>query len=99
LADWSRELDASKPVLVYCVHGHEVSQSVALALRARTSTRFVTGGIEACRAAGAPLKRRSSTMKWITRERPKIDRIACPWLIARFIDKEPDFSMCRPARC
>lgn len=30
-------------------------------------------------------------MKWITRERPKIDRIACPWLIARFIDKEPEF--------
>jgi hypothetical protein len=30
-------------------------------------------------------------MKWITRERPKIDRIACPWLIARFIDKDPEF--------
>ncbi|MFP4891562.1 chromate resistance protein ChrB domain-containing protein [Paraburkholderia sp. EG304] len=30
-------------------------------------------------------------MKWITRERPKVDRIACPWLIARFIDKEPEF--------
>lgn len=30
-------------------------------------------------------------MKWITRERPKIDRIACPWLIARFIDKKPEF--------
>ena len=30
-------------------------------------------------------------MKWITRARPKIDRIACPWLIARFIDKEPEF--------
>jgi hypothetical protein len=30
-------------------------------------------------------------MKWITRERPKIDRIACPWLIARFIDKQPEF--------
>ena len=30
-------------------------------------------------------------MKWITRERPKIDRIACPWLIARFIDKTPEF--------
>ena len=30
-------------------------------------------------------------MKWITRERPKIDRIACPWLVARFIDKEPEF--------
>jgi hypothetical protein len=30
-------------------------------------------------------------MKWITRERPKIDRIACPWLIDRFIDKEAEF--------
>ena len=30
-------------------------------------------------------------MKWITRERPKIDRIACPWLIARFFDPAPEF--------
>ena len=30
-------------------------------------------------------------MKWVTRERPKIDRIACPWLIARFVDKAPEF--------
>ena len=30
-------------------------------------------------------------MKWVTRERPKIDRIACPWLIARFIDQTPEF--------
>ncbi|WP_036300738.1 chromate resistance protein ChrB domain-containing protein [Methylotenera sp. L2L1] len=30
-------------------------------------------------------------MKWVTRERPKIDRIACPWLIAKFIDKAPEF--------
>ena len=30
-------------------------------------------------------------MKWITRERPKIDRIACPWLVARFIDAEAEF--------
>jgi hypothetical protein len=30
-------------------------------------------------------------MKWITRERPKIDRVACPWLIARFIDPEAEF--------
>ncbi|OFZ70975.1 MAG: chromate resistance protein [Betaproteobacteria bacterium RBG_16_58_11] len=30
-------------------------------------------------------------MKWVTREHPKIDRIACPWLIARFIDKAPEF--------
>ncbi len=30
-------------------------------------------------------------MRWITRERPKIDRVACPWLVARFIDKAPEF--------
>jgi hypothetical protein len=36
-------------------------------------------------------------MKWITRERPKIDRIACPWLIARFIDEAPEF-LFAPAR-
>jgi hypothetical protein len=30
-------------------------------------------------------------MKWVTRERPKVDRVACPWLISRFIDKTPEF--------
>ena len=30
-------------------------------------------------------------MKWVTRERPRIDRVACPWLIARFIDDDPEF--------
>jgi hypothetical protein len=30
-------------------------------------------------------------MKWVTRERPKVDRIACPWLISRFIDPQPEF--------
>jgi len=36
-------------------------------------------------------------MKWITRERPKIDRVACPWLIARFIDKDPEFLFVPPS--
>jgi len=35
-------------------------------------------------------------MKWITRERPKIDRIACPWLIARFIDQAAEFIFAPP---
>ena len=30
-------------------------------------------------------------MKWITRERPKIDRIACPWLIRRFVEADAEF--------
>jgi hypothetical protein len=37
-------------------------------------------------------------MKWVTRERPKIDRIACPWLIARFIDEAPEFIYVRADR-
>lgn len=35
-------------------------------------------------------------MKWITRARPKIDRVACPWLIARFIDQQPEFLFVAP---
>jgi hypothetical protein len=37
-------------------------------------------------------------MKWVTRERPKIDRIACPWLIQRFIEKDPEFLYVPPDR-
>jgi hypothetical protein len=37
-------------------------------------------------------------MKWVTRERPKIDRIACPWLVARFIDPEAEFLYVPPAQ-
>ena len=35
-------------------------------------------------------------MKWITRERPKIDRVACPWLIARFIDRDATLTIGSP---
>ncbi len=37
-------------------------------------------------------------MKWVTREKARVDRIACPWLIARFIDKEPVFLFVPPER-
>jgi hypothetical protein len=36
-------------------------------------------------------------MRWITRERPKIDRVACPWLVARFIDRDAEFHFVPPA--
>ena len=35
-------------------------------------------------------------MRWITRERPKIDRIACPWLIVRFVDRDAEFLFVAP---
>ena len=36
-------------------------------------------------------------MQWVTRERPKIDRVACPWLVARFIDSDAEFLFVKPA--
>ena len=84
VADWSKTLPGAAQVVVYCVHGHELSQGVAKALGAR----YLEGGIEAWRAIGGELfnKPVNSSSRWVTRERPKIDRIACPWLLRRFID-------------
>jgi rhodanese-related sulfurtransferase len=88
-ADWARTLPGEAEVVVYCVHGHEVSQAAAKTLGAR----YLEGGIEAWRAAGGELsaKPKGASTRWVTRERPKIDRIACPWLVKRFIDPEAEF--------
>ncbi|QKH38884.1 superoxide dismutase [Achromobacter pestifer] len=57
---WQHELENARTVMVYCVKGHEVSQSVALALRARgIAARFLIGGIDAWREAGLPLARKA----------------------------------------
>ena len=89
VAEWAQSLPPAASVVVYCVHGHEVSQGAAAALGAK----YLEGGIEAWRALGGDLfgKPRGATSRWVTRERPKIDRIACPWLIKRFIDPEAEF--------
>jgi hypothetical protein len=71
-----------------------VSQRAAAALRsAGVHAAFLEGGIAAWIDAGLPTRRKLGTTpgKWVTRERPKIDRIACPWLIARFIDPNAQF--------
>ena len=53
LADWSSALPDDADIVVYCVHGHEVSQGAAQALRDRGFTaRFLEGGIEGWRDAG-----------------------------------------------
>ena len=58
-----------------------------------TAVRYLDGGIEAWSAAAGALdaKPAGAATRWITRERPKIDRIACPWLIARFVDASAEF--------
>lgn len=93
-ADWATTLPASSCVVVYCAHGHEVSQGAAEALRAAgLRALYLEGGIERWRAEGGGLasKPRGASTRWVTRERPKVDRIACPWLITRFIDPEAEF--------
>ncbi len=95
VATWGDELPAATSIAVYCVHGHEVSQNVAEALRSRGhAAHFIEGGLEeGLRAAGAELMAKpvAAATRWITRERPKVDRIACPWLITRFIDRHAEF--------
>jgi rhodanese-related sulfurtransferase len=95
VASWAKELPRSGSVIVYCVHGHEVSQNAAKALReAGIAARYLEGGFEeGWKAAGGELagKPKDAATRWVTRERPKIDRIACPWLIARFVDPDAEF--------
>ena len=94
VAEWACELPRASRVVVYCVHGGEVSQGVAKALREiGPAAQFLRGGIEDWKAAGGALDRKPAlaNTRWVTRERPKIDRVACPWLLARFVDPEAEF--------
>jgi rhodanese-related sulfurtransferase len=95
-------LPQGRDIVAYCVHGHEVSQGTARTLRAagRAAT-FLQGGIADWLDAGLPTMAKApglglpalpgTATRWITRERPKIDRIACPWLIRRFVDPSAEF--------
>jgi rhodanese-related sulfurtransferase len=88
---WQRELPRGRPVLVYCAHGQEVSQNAATTLRVSgIEASYLEHGISGWTELGVPRRRKLSAPsgKWVTRERPKIDRIACPRLIRRFIDPE-----------
>jgi rhodanese-related sulfurtransferase len=89
---WAAALEPWRPVVVYCVRGHEVGQGAAAALRScGLDAQYLEGGLEAWRAAGFPTRPHAAPTRWVTRERPKIDRIAFPWLIRRFIDPAAEF--------
>ena len=94
VAEWGRELPGVREVVVCCVHGHEVSQNAAKALAEQgRRAAFLEGGIKAWQESGGARdsKPRDASTRWVTRERPKIDRIACPWLVARFVDRDAEF--------
>ena len=84
-----------RSVVVYCQKGLKISQGAAALLRASgVNAEVLEGGQFAWRAAKLPLVITDKLPPldalgrtvWVTRHRPKIDRIACPWLIRRFID-------------
>jgi len=94
--DWKDHMPKTRRVVVYCAHGHEINQGITAALRAMDiDVFFLNGGFSEWIGSGletVPMRStQSGATRWVTRERPKIDRIACPWLIKRFIDKDAEF--------
>ncbi len=97
---------ADRSVVVICRRGLTQSQGVAAWLRqAGARAEYLEGGFDAWVEAEGLLVRpshipavndREGTV-WVTRSRPKIDRIACPWLIRRFVDPSAAFLFVSPS--
>ena len=105
-ASWAPQF-AGRPAVVICKHGQGLSEGVAAWLRhaGSSSAEILVGGHAAWAEAGLPLVSESKLPPrdpqgrtvWVTRERPKIDRIACPWLIRRFVDPSAVFLFVAPS--
>jgi rhodanese-related sulfurtransferase len=94
VADWAGGF-AGRDSVVVCQKGLKLSQGAAAWLRhAGAAAESLEGGFEGWRDAGLPLvvpthvppRDAQGRTLWVTRARPKVDRIACPWLIRRFVD-------------
>ena len=91
----------SKRCVVLCQHGKKLSEGSAALLRLRgISAETLSGGFVAWAEEKLPLSTAtilSGTNRWVTRHRPKIDRIACPWLIRRFVNPNAEFLYVPPS--
>jgi rhodanese-related sulfurtransferase len=105
VTDWSREF-AGRGIVVGGQHGRELSEGVAAWLRHEgIAAEILDGGIAGWATAGLPmipdavLPKRDGQGRtlWVTRARPKVDRIACPWLIRRFVDPQAVFLFVSPS--
>jgi len=94
VTEWAAAVPGNEAIIV-CEGGRASSQGVAAILRhAGLSAEALEGGFEGWRAEGLPLVPEAALPPrdgqgrtiWVTRARPKVDRIACPWLIRRFVD-------------
>jgi rhodanese-related sulfurtransferase len=105
IADWAAEFRGRSAIII-CQKGGKLSHGVAALLReAGASAEVLEGGFAAWAQNGFPLvptsklppRNRQGRTMWVTRERPKIDRIACPWLIRRFVDPAALFLFVAPS--
>ena len=102
---WCRRY-AGQPIVVLCQSGGTLSQAVAARLRHEGfEAQNLEGGYDAWREVHQPLVQASKIPRledegrtvWVTRARPKVVRVACPWLIRRFIDPSAVFLFVPPA--
>lgn len=105
VADWAPAC-RDRQVVVICQRGQKLSEGVAAWLRHDgIAAETLEGGYEAWRQADGlvvasskiPPRDSAGRTVWVTRARPKIDRIACPWLIRRFVDARAVFLFVAPA--
>ena len=105
VASWAGRY-ADRSVAVVCTRGLKLSQGVAAWLRqAGAKAEFLEGGFDAWRDGKGilvspnrlPQRDSDGRTVWVTRTRPKIDRIACPWLIRRFVDPDAVFLFVAPS--
>jgi len=103
-ADWGEEF-TGRSAIVVCLRGQKLAQGTAAWLRyLHVEAETLEGGFEGWKAAGLPLVPTSKLPArdpqgrtvWVTRARPKVDRIACPWLIRRFVDPNAVFLFVAP---
>ena len=105
VADWAPAL-AGRPAIVISRGGAALGPGVAALLRgAGVHADVLEGGFEAWAKLGLPLipdaklppRDNIGRTVWVTRARPKVDRIACPWLIRRFVDPQAVFLFVAPS--
>lgn len=103
--NWAMQY-AGQSAIVYCQEGLTLSQGVAASLRNEgIHAQSLEGGYVAWPQSGNPLvhanklpaRDASGCTVWVTRARPKIVRIACPWLIRRFLDPTAVFMFVAPS--
>jgi rhodanese-related sulfurtransferase len=103
--EWAPQLSGQSPVVIICQKGKKLSEGAAAWLRqSGIAAESLEGGhvgwVEtqkpAVPAEKIPKRDGRGRTVWVTRARPKIDRIACPWLIRRFIDPAAVFLFVAP---